>query len=170
MYHKESGSGNNPFLAGNMLCRRRSLSPRISALINLPRLFLSARETYHLDRRCTLLPGALPELCTFRALRSLESRSRRSMRPYESQWLLKPRRGGLGWPLLSRRTNHAGKHRVADREMKLEGNHFLVCLSWKRPNTCCDDVLPEGFSGKDFPSPEQSSAVTTEWSTKALPR
>lgn len=50
MYHKESGTGNDPFLAGNMLCRRRSLSPlRISALINLLRLFsIRERETYHL--------------------------------------------------------------------------------------------------------------------------
>lgn len=61
MYHKESGTGNDPFLVGNMLCRRWSLSPfRISALINLPQLFLPVRETYHLDWRCTL-SGKLPE-------------------------------------------------------------------------------------------------------------
>jgi len=127
MYHKESGSGNNPFLAGNMLCRRRSLSPRISALINLSRLFLPARERLIIwtgDARFFLAPFQ----SSARSVLSDRSKADRSMRPYESQWSLKPRRGGLGWPLLSRRTNRAGKHRVADRETKLGGKPFS-CLS-----------------------------------------
>lgn len=90
MYHKESGTGNDPFLAENMLCRRWLLSPlRISALINLSRLFLPARETYHLDRRCTL-SGKLPEH-TLRSQVAAVSRYRAGCYGKSRRALMKPR-------------------------------------------------------------------------------
>lgn len=93
MYHKESGTGNDPFLAGNMLCRRRSLSPlRISALINLLRLF-SIRERERLIISADdALPGKFPEH-TLHSQAATVSRYRarcyweKSMRPYESRTL-----------------------------------------------------------------------------------
>lgn len=131
MYHKESGTGNDPFLVGNMLCRRWSLSPlRISALINLPQLFLPARETYHLDRRCTL-SGKIPEHTLHSQVATVSRyrvgcyrKSRRALMNLGrcQNATRKPQR-----PLLLQYTSCVGKHRVSVNcnKRKLEESNLL---------------------------------------------
>lgn len=131
MYHKESGTGNDPFLAENMLCRRWLLSPlRISALINLSRLFLPARETYHLDRRCTL-SGKLPEH-TLRSQVAAVSRYRAGCYGKSRRALMNPSRCQNATrkpqrPLLLQYTSCVGKHRVSVNcdKGKLKENNCL---------------------------------------------
>lgn len=157
MYHKESGTGNDPFLAGNMLCRRRSLSPlRISALINLLRLFSTReRETYHLDRRCTLsLASFQSTLCTLRPppsrdiARDATAKNRCAlMNPDRCQNATRKSRGSL---LL--RYTCVGKHRVSlnCNKIKLEESYLLFVLC-EVAKTCCDEhvFLETSFENKD---------------------
>ena len=135
MYHKESGTGNDPFLVGNMLCRRWSLLPfRISDLINLPQLFLPVRETYHLDWRCTL-SGKLPEY-TLHSQVAVVSRYRAGCYGKSRRALMNPGRCQNAatrkpqTPLLLQCTSCVGKHRVSMNcdKRKLKENNSLFVL------------------------------------------
>lgn len=152
MYHKESGTGNDPFLAGNMLCRRWSLSPlRISALINLPPTFFCPRERLIIstgDARS--LASFQSTLCTLRSLPSRDIAGDVTGKVDVPLWIpdvaknatRKPQR-----PLLLRYTSCVGKHRVSvnydKRKLEESNSLFVLCKIAKHVVTFFWNVFRE---------------------------
>lgn len=157
MYHKESGTGNDPFLAGNMLCRRRSLSPlRISTLINLLRLFSirererliisadDARSLWQVSRAHSALSGC----------RGLEiSREMLLGKIDVSLWIPNVARNATRnsrGPLLLRYTS-VGKHRVSlnCNKIKLEESYLLFVLREVAKHVAMNMFFWNVFKNKD---------------------
>jgi len=146
MYHKESGTGNDPFLVGNMLCRRWSLSPlRISALINLPQLFLPAKETYHLDARSLARFQSI--LCTLRLLPSRDIVWDVTGKVDMPLWI-----SAVAKTRQENRKDHCYcSIQVASKSIEFwwivtkgSSKKAICCLSpAKNSQTCCDDVFLE---------------------------
>lgn len=184
MYHKESGTGNDPFLAGNMLCRRWSLSPlsplsplRISALINLPRLFLPAKETYHLDWRCTTLwqasraYSALSGCYRFEISRGMLRE--KSVCPYESRPRCQNATRKPPRPLLLQYTSCVGKHRVSvncdNRKLEESNSLFVPCKIAKHVVTTFFCNIFREYLDQSSREKEISFVLSTSGKLKRIP-